>query len=76
MLAVLRVPTKEAWDLIPFKELIKRALGFVRERWEGEKEKKYQLRLFFLLGGYRAVDISSDPVTPGSAQGRKGACGD
>lgn len=51
VLAVLRVPTKEAWDLIPFKELIKRALGFVRERWEGEKEKKYLRYLgIFILG--------------------------
>lgn len=31
VLAVLRVPTKEAGDHIPFKELIKRAPGFVRE---------------------------------------------
>lgn len=41
VLAVLRVPTKEAWDRIPFKELIKRAPGFVRGRGGREKEKKH-----------------------------------
>lgn len=39
MLAVLRVPTKEAWDHIPFKELIKRAPGFVRGRGAGKRKK-------------------------------------
>ena len=50
VLAVLRVPTKEAWDRIPFKELIKRAPGFVRGRGEGEKEKCSMLKTFMSLG--------------------------
>lgn len=64
VLAVLRVPTKEAWDRIPFKELIKRAPGFVRGRGGREKEKKHlgYLGIFILeagaqIGGGQQYDL-------------------